>query len=66
MIRFRGLLFRVQELNLILIDFTAERTYKNGQQSCKYIYCTLINPDNPKQVLIECEDGNTYTHHDIK
>lgn len=22
--------------------------------------------DNPKQVLIECEDGNTYTHHDIK
>lgn len=25
-----------------------------------------VNPDNPKQVLIECEDGNTYTHHDIK
>lgn len=54
MIRFRGLFYRVQELNLILIDFTAERKYTN------------VNPDNPKQVLIECEDGNTYTHHDIK
>lgn len=25
-----------------------------------------INPNNPKQVLIECDDGNTYTHHEIK
>ena len=21
---------------------------------------------HPKQVLIECDDGNTYTHHEIK
>lgn len=31
-----------------------------------YVLDAYVNPDNPKQVLIECEDGNTYTHHDIK
>lgn len=25
-----------------------------------------VSPDNPKQVLIKCENGNTYTHQDIK
>lgn len=25
-----------------------------------------INPSNPKQVLIECDDGNTYVHKEVK
>lgn len=24
------------------------------------------NPDNPKIILIECDDGNTYYHDDVK
>lgn len=31
-----------------------------------YVLDAYVNPDNTKQVLIECKDGNTYTHHDIK
>ena len=31
-----------------------------------YVLDAYVNPDNPKQVLIECDDGNTYTHHEIK
>lgn len=38
------------------------------QNETKHL-CVLdayVNPNNPKQVLIECDDGNTYTHHEIK
>lgn len=31
-----------------------------------YVLDAYVNPDNPKQVLIECDNGNTYTQHDIK
>lgn len=31
-----------------------------------YVLDVYVNPDNPKQVLIGCDDGNTYTHNDIK
>lgn len=31
-----------------------------------YVLDAYVNPDNPKQVLIECDNGNTYTQYDIK
>lgn len=30
-----------------------------------YVLDAYVNPDNPQQILIECDDGNTYTHHEI-
>lgn len=31
-----------------------------------YVLDAYVNPSNPKQILIECDDGNTYTHKDVK
>lgn len=30
-----------------------------------YVLDAYVNPDSPQQILIECDDGNTYTHHEI-
>lgn len=35
-------------------------------QSHMCVLGAYVNPNNPKQVLIEYDDGNTYTHHEIK
>ena len=37
---------------------------ETGEHMC--VLDAYVNPNNPKQVLIECDDGNTYTHHEIK
>ena len=37
---------------------------ETGEHMC--VLDAYENPNNPKQVLIECDDGNTYTHHEIK
>lgn len=37
---------------------------ETGEPMC--VLDVYINPNNPKQVLFECDDGNTYTHHEIK
>nr|DAE09455.1 MAG TPA: hypothetical protein [Siphoviridae sp. ct96x5] len=37
---------------------------ETGEHMC--VLDAYVNPNNPKQVLIECDDGNTYIHHEIK
>lgn len=37
---------------------------ETGEHMC--VLDAYVNPNNPKQILIECDDGNTYTHHEIK
>lgn len=50
----------------ITIDINFDSYIEEHMTNLYREFETNVNPDNPKQVLIECDNGNTYTQYDIK